>query len=119
MNKQHTDYLTKSYPLLYRRVKYFECSDGWFEIINTLSRKLEILIENQVREYGKGDFTPAASQIKEKFGALRFYMDSETDEMTEEIKKTQEISRETCEECGEEGKLRKQAWVKTLCDRCL
>ena len=73
MNKQHTDYLTKQYPRLYKRLKYFECSDGWFELINALSEKLEDLIKGDIEVNGEGDYTPRAEQIKEKFGALTIY----------------------------------------------
>lgn len=47
-------------------------------------------------------------QIKEKFGELRVYADSVTDEQATEIAKAIEIAtykaRHTCEICGEPGK---------------
>lgn len=47
-------------------------------------------------------------QIKEKFGQLRVYADSVTDEQATEIAKIIEIAtykaRHTCEICGEPGK---------------
>ena len=40
-----------------------ECDDGWFELLDELSEKLE-------------PYNVVASQVKEKFGGLRFYIES-------------------------------------------
>lgn len=46
-----------------------------------------------------------ASQVKEKFGTLRFYMTSQTPEMDKIIEKACRKSAKTCEECGKPGKV--------------
>jgi hypothetical protein len=61
---------------------------------------------------------PRASQVKEKFGTLRFYMISETDEMSKLISEAEAKSAITCEFCGEPGELRNTGWYITLCDKC-
>lgn len=61
---------------------------------------------------------PRALQVKEKFGSLRFYMTSNTDEIDDLIDKAEEKSYKTCEECGCPGKLRNGGWMTTLCDSC-
>lgn len=62
---------------------------------------------------------PMASQVKEKFGTLRFYMTTSTLEMGKLIDEAEELSAKTCEECGKPGNLRKKHyWVYTACDEC-
>jgi hypothetical protein len=60
-----------------------------------------------------------ASQVKEKYGTLRFYMSSETDEMDAAIHKAEYLSSKTCDICGKAGRLRGEHWVQTLCDKCV
>lgn len=104
--------MLEKYPLLYR-----ECiptvGDGWFDLIDKLSAKIEKLIEampEENREY------VSAAQVKEKFGGLRFYMHFTSPEIEELIEKAEEESQNLCEVCGLFGKLRKGGWLKTLCD---
>lgn len=117
--------LVESFPLLYqdRRTNPsqsnmcfgFECDDGWFLLIWNLSEKLEKLI----REFKcSDDEKPRASQIKEKYGTLSFYMTVGTDEMFNLIEKAEDASATICEVCGKTGKLRGNSWVKCLCDDC-
>lgn len=61
---------------------------------------------------------PRASQIKEKFGTLRFYMTHETTEMAAITDKAERQSSKTCEECGKPGKLRGHGWYYTRCASC-
>ena len=94
----------------------FSCDSGWFHIINTLSAELENLNKNITG--GKIE----ASQVKEKFGGLRFYIGSCPTEISDKvdklIDKAQHLSYKTCEICGSSGKLRDWGWCKTLCDKC-
>lgn len=61
---------------------------------------------------------PRAAQVKEKFGGLRFYMTSGDDEIYQAISEAETLSHYTCEECGNHGKKRDLAWIRTLCDNC-
>lgn len=61
---------------------------------------------------------PRAAQVKEKFGGLRFYMTSSTDEIWNLISEAEAKSRETCEECGKPGEEKPTSWIRTLCDSC-
>lgn len=118
MKKAHDDQLCREFPLLYREryshrnpMHYgFTCGDGWFEIIYDLSKQLEPLIAAMPE-----DERPAAAQVKEKFGTLRFYMTTETEEMTDLIIVAENDSAVTCEECGKDGRLREGGWLLTLC----
>ena len=60
-----------------------------------------------------------ASQVKEKYGTLRFYMTTSSDEMEKLIDVAEKLSETTCELCGMPGSLRDDCgWYKTRCDSC-
>lgn len=59
------------------------------------------------------------TQIKEKFGTLRFYVAGCSDEMWEKIEAAEKLSATTCEDCGKPGKLISGGWLRTLCDECV
>lgn len=61
---------------------------------------------------------PRASQVKEKFGTLSFYMTSATEEMWKLISEAEKKSGEICEDCGAPGELRPGGWIRTLCNDC-
>ena len=82
----------------------FECGDGWFDLIYELSKQLE--------------GHTVAAQVKEKFGGLRFYITTATDEIHEIIDKAEQDSYTICERCGKSGTLRTDGWHVTLCDDC-
>lgn len=109
--------LRQECPRLYKEYIRFECGDGWFDILRTLSVKIENLLE---RDEGKYD-SPVemfAIQVKEKYGTLRFYMSCGTDEIDELIKETEALSTQTCEVCGMPAKMRGVRWFEVRCDKC-
>ena len=58
---------------------------------------------------------PKIQQIKEKFGGLRIYCSENSDYVEAVISMAEEIADNTCEECGNKGKLYELSWFKTLC----
>jgi hypothetical protein len=117
--------LCTKYPLLYAdrgslpastlMCYGFACGDGWFDLIDDLSSKLETLIaampENVRSKY-------KAVQVKEKFGTLRFYMTHSTNEMEEIINVAEDRSATTCDVCGLHGSLSSdRSWIRTLCEK--
>ena len=65
------------------------------------------------------DRRPCALQVKEKFGTLRFYMTSHTDEIEAAIEVAEAESAVTCQECGQPGSSRNNNfWYSTFCDKC-
>lgn len=112
MNKQNASFLYLNYPILYKNECGFDCGDGWFDLLNDLSLKLEFI-------NGSTDSSKVvALQVKEKFGGLRFYVESGTNEILQLIDEAEAKSLMTCEECGNDGSLRKGIWWRTLCDAC-
>lgn len=63
-------------------------------------------------------YYPMASQVKEKFGRLHFYMTFATEEMWNLIEEAEELSTHVCEFCGDSGETRDTSWIRTLCDDC-
>lgn len=118
--------LCEAFPLLYRDRHAsmqetcmcwgLDVGDGWYDIILRLSEKLEKMIAAcpEDPDYGR----PCASQVKEKFGGLRFYMTSSTDEMEAAIDFAEGEADVTCEICGEPGTIGGKGWLSCLCEKC-
>lgn len=121
MNDQNTQKLLRDFPKLYSdhdkpmtetaMCWLFECGDGWYDIIYTLSNQLTWLSDMQNADV-------RASQVKEKYGILSFYLDGSTDIMDACVRSAEIKSARTCELCGNWGRLRGKYWVQTLCDEC-
>ena len=57
------------------------------------------------------------TQIKEKFGSLRFYMSHEDDYITGATTMIEYLSNSVCEICGSYGSSKQiGGWVQTLCE---
>lgn len=106
-----------AFPKLYANVRFgFYCPDGWLDIVWRLSEQLEPL-------------GVQCDQVKEKFGALRFYLrdrqahaepeavQAEREVASKLIRAAEDEADRTCEICGQPGKLGKQTthYVRTLC----
>ncbi len=124
MKKSLDEALFRDFPLLYRdREKDFSQTnmcwgfpgDGWEPIIRKLSTDIEAIIKAMPTKRRQ---LYRAAQVKEKFGALRFYMTTTTSLIESLIADAEELSRITCEHCGAPGELVGKHWVKTLCPPC-
>ena len=88
----------------------FSCGDGWEPLIRRLSEKLEPLgVE--------------VSQVKEKFGGLRFYLAGteagvDMEAVDRAVRDAEEEADVTCERCGQPGTLGGKSWVSVQCDPC-
>ena len=130
MNQKLTERLYNKFPLLYQDKDKspkqslmcfgFECSDGWFNLIYELSSKLEPMIQKFIDTNPDVDgYVPRAIQVKEKYGTLRFYITTGTDEMFDIIEEAETKSADICENCGKPGKMRSDGyWLSTQCDKC-
>ena len=83
----------------------WEVGEGWYPLVNQL-------VEDILALGWDGNIF----QVKEKFGGLRFYIGSGSNEIFDRIAKAENDSYEICEECGQPGVLRGGGWLKTLCD---
>lgn len=123
MREELDQALVKDFPNLYRHRKNesyciwwgIAVGDGWEPMIRELSAKLEALIVALPKRQQAKYF---ATQVKEKFGGLRFYMSKATDEMRALLDEAETKSFETCESCGSPGTLRRGSWITVACDPC-
>lgn len=110
MRPKLVEKLHRDFPKLYALQVWPSCGDGWYTLIRELSEKLESMIEDQY---------VCATQIKEKFGGLRFYMTCATDEAWDLIEDAEERSYKICEVCGHEGRVVEiVGWHVCLCEGC-
>ena len=59
------------------------------------------------------------TQIKEKYGSLRFYVAGAPDIVLDAIEAAEKKSETTCELCGNEGKIiKRNHWLMCRCPKC-
>lgn len=98
--------LLKTYSSWFDELFYgIETDDGWIPLLDELCKELKNL-----------NFNGKVTQVKEKFGGLRFYVSSATDKQNAIIDIYEKLSYFVCERCGKSGSLRSGGWVRTLCD---
>lgn len=129
MKSELDDKLCKDFPKLFRN-RYvapeqtcmywgFEVSDSWEPLIRECAAKLEA-INNKIEDPNNHI---VASQVKSKFGGLRFYLESYPTEYDAEVSAAIAMAEnkadETCENCGQPGSSAgSKGWIHTLCVTC-
>jgi len=121
----------------------FDCGDGWYWLVDNLcgaiqsyvdSRNDGVRIRNKARKEGRlsdgfgyeggkeeeKEWQVEATQVKEKFGGLRFYINGGDDHIYGMIGLAEHMSYGICEMCGttENVSSGKGGWVKYLCPKC-
>lgn len=88
-----------------------ECGDGWYGLLHDLAKSIEPECERT---------GACASQVKEKYGGLRFHTSGpESREMLAAIDAAEARSETICEISGAHGTLRDHNdWLETRCDPC-
>jgi hypothetical protein len=120
MTPENSEFLNKKHPAILSEI-YFECGDGWVDLIDRLCCLLDQEMKNA--SYGKSeedkiDLQPVASQVKEKFGGLRFYINGGSERMDGMISMAEHLSFTICEDCGNKGSKRGKGWIFTKCEPC-
>ena len=86
----------------------FPVGEGWRPLVEKLVDDI-IAIDPDI------DVT----QVKEKYGGLRFYVLYGDDAVFDLISKAEDESLKICERCGTRDNVStKGGWLMTLCDRC-
>jgi hypothetical protein len=93
----------------------FEHGDGWYPIIDSLCGNIQNHIDWQTKQ-GKTVLQVVATQVKEKFGTLRFYYNGGDDVIDGMVRMAESWSAVACEECGAPGTQNSRGWIKTLCE---
>ena len=85
-----------------------ECGDGWAPIVRDLFHDLIAL-----------GWDRDLHQVKQKFGGLRCYIGSASEEIHNRIAAAEQASFKICETCGNPGsKAIVGGWISTLCEAC-
>jgi len=123
--------LCEKYPIIFKN-RYedkmtscmswgFECDDGWYGIIDTLCHEIQRYVDLKSKNMPpeeKEFFQVVATQVKEKFGTLRFYYGGGDEVVEGMVSIAESLTCRTCECCGCPGSRRGGSWIKTLCDKC-
>lgn len=117
MKQELFDQLSSKYPRVFRKITYITCSDGWFEIVNSMCSLIEDYISKLPLELQDQVY---AEQIKQKFGPLRVYFSKNISYIDGVIDMAEMYSKFVCEECGSaSGEIRSLSYVQVLCEECL
>ena len=128
MREELENQLREKYPPILNaeesRFYGFECGEGWYDIIDTMCGLIQHKIDWNNAEGKFHHHKPlnpripqvVAAQVKEKFGSLRFYYSGGNNEVRGIVEMAEEMSRKTCEVCGNKGSVRDFNWISTLCD---
>jgi len=125
MKQELDEYLCKVFPKIFAQRNLpmtetcmcwgFECGDGWFNIINQLCQNIQHHIDwkNKEKEVVA---QVVVSQVKEKYGTLRFYYSGGDDTIDGMVSMAASMSGVTCEQCGNPGTQNYGGWITTLCE---
>lgn len=126
MNKEHDEALCRDFPEIFRdrladmrtTAMYwgFECGDGWEWLIRYLCKRVQSYL----------DLNPhlkvpqvVATQVKEKYGTLRFYFTGGNEYIEGMVSFAEHLSGYICEKCGSTEHVgHTQGWISTLCRKC-
>jgi hypothetical protein len=97
--------------------KQIEWAHKWNERVNDPNHEWTAFVAREERPIPEPVPQVVATQVKEKFGGLRFYYAGGDDYIRGVVDMAEEMSYCTCEICGAPGKLRRGGWYRTLCDQ--
>jgi len=126
MEKRLQSKLFRKYPAIFKLVKNkkepigqwgIECGTGWFWLIDNLCHLIQRHINNN-RHLKTSQME--VTQIKNKFGELRFYNTGNDKSIERYINIFSYLSRNICEQCGstQDVAQNKHGWILTLCKDC-
>lgn len=76
----------------------------------------EILKEKKYEEVPDKVYQVVATQVKEKFGGLRFYYGGGDETVRGMVHMAESLAAVTCEKCGSPGHIRGRGWLYAACD---
>ena len=139
MRQELQNNLFEKYPKIFRQKDLpmsqtcmcwgIETGDGWYDLLDKLCSFLQFHTDHN--KYPQIE----ATQVKEKYGSLRFYADIIPTEgykksletnwprhheyLTGAIDFAESMSHNICEDCGLPGEINKEGhWKTCLCDKC-
>jgi hypothetical protein len=91
-----------------------ECGDGWYDILDKLLNSIK-WHQKDAKNYNSNYENVQITQIKEKFGTLRFYYFGGDDYISGLVQMAESMSGVMCEDCGNRGTQTDNGWIRTLC----
>lgn len=114
-NNQRIAPFKAKYPCLFSKLEWLQIEDGWLDLVDRLSAKIEVYIDGYVPEELRDQIY--YEQIKQKFGQLRVYMSHHIPYIQGAIDVVESISDTVCEKCGGKSQMRNiRGWITSLCD---
>jgi hypothetical protein len=113
--------LRASFPRLFSKPLPWglEVGDGWIPLIELLCARIDTILNEAPA------VTFEVTQVKEKFGQLRFYYrlkkadEAMSGAIRQAVQTAQAASIHCCERCGARGQLiNTGAWLRTQCSTC-
>lgn len=122
--------MLEKFPLMFTgRWGGFDVGPGWWPIIESLCFNIQSHIDsrNSARQVllASNPYNikipdeveqVVVTQIKEKFGGLRFYYVGGDVIIDGMVRMAESWAGNTCETCGHPGEIRMGRWIRTLCD---
>lgn len=84
-----------------------DCEDGWYPLIREMCREITTAFET-----AGASVDLVVEQVKQKYGELRFYFQSNNPMLQTIVDKYEDRSGEVCEVCGRPDLF----WIQTLCE---
>jgi hypothetical protein len=109
---------------------WLECGKGWYDMLDTLCAGIQNHVDNknsqydykvkrgEAKEEDRPNYQVVASQVKEKFGGLRFYTLGNDEFVDGLISMAEGMSYKICEVCSKPGKIGGRGWITTMCEPC-
>ena len=96
------------------------CGDGWYTLIDTMCGNIQNHVEHVNRSKSEEEHVICeATQVKEKWGGLRFYVQESDDFIKGIINLAESMSYTICSKCGNKAINQKnRGWIYTMCDNC-
>ncbi len=91
-----------------------ETGDGWYDLLDLLCGRLQSMTDWNAHLPKKFPQT-VATQVKEKFGTLRFYTSGSSEYQDGMIDFAEALSGTICDVCGKAGKLNDGGWIACRC----
>lgn len=97
----------------------YECGDGWYWLIDNLCSRIQSYID--LNQQHKKIPQVVATQVKEKYGGLRFYYTGGDELIDGMVWLAEDLSFNICECCGTHENVsqhKNNNWIYTRCENC-
>lgn len=100
--------------------KYYQFGNVQYKVMPKISDRVdEMLAKRTLVKPSESIRQVVATQVKEKFGGLRFYYSGGDNYIDGIVRMAEDLSMRTCEKCGgRAGKTVNSGWIKTFCLSC-